>query len=129
MIIDGGEFKLNETDEKLLTILDLTVPRDEVARAVNETLERMALYFENIDLMQQIDTADVLLEDMIDLLKMSYNEAKSQIEEQSYAKSFKENYEKLSEAGKGAYWSGTINIDLIPKHELPWFDIIADRQR
>ena len=120
---------MNEKDEALLTLLDLTVARDEIASGVQQTLQRMVLYFENFGLMQKIDTADVLLEDMRDLLKMSYGQAMSQIGAEPYSKPFKDNYEKLSEAGKDTYWAGTINIDLIRKSDLPWFDIIAARQR
>ena len=120
---------MDEKDEKLLSLIDLIVVRDEVTNVLHSPLKRLARYFEHQELMQQIDFEEVLLEDLRDLLKVSYNEAMSKVASQANSSAFQAQYEKLSEEGKDAYWAGNIEIDCIPKHCLPWFDIIAARQR
>ncbi|WP_343117235.1 hypothetical protein [Ostreiculturibacter nitratireducens] len=118
-----------EKDEKLMTLLDITVARSQVTREVRPVLERLALYFEHHELMNKLDPAGMLRDEIEALLKLMHNEAISMIEREHNAAAFKENYGKLSEDGKDAYWAGPISIETIPKSCLPWFDIIAARQR
>ena len=107
-------------DEKLMTLLDLIFPRDQVTEKTQYALRRLALYFENEQLLAQIDTNCLLIEDLEDLIKFSYEEAFSMIAAQSSLEAFSSSYDKLSEIGKNRYWAGDIRIEKIPEHYLPW---------
>ncbi|PWG15634.1 hypothetical protein [Salibaculum griseiflavum] len=116
---------MDKKDEKLMMLLDLTVPRAKVTEDVRETLPRLALYFEHQELMERLDPAELLRDDIADFLQHMYADALSTIEDEHDADAFKNYFEKLSEKGKDAYWAGDIAIDRIPKRYLPWFDITA----
>ena len=112
---------LKMSDEKIITLLDLAVDRAEVTQGVCSALERLKLYQENLDLMERIDVAEVLLADLEDVLNTEYTAALKQFE--NYEREHLLNQmERLSLEGKDAYWTNG-NSDLILETvTLPWRD-------
>lgn len=111
---------MNEKDERLLTLLELTAPREEVVQEVRYVLEKMYLYFENIEVLGQIDDDKDFLNTLVLNLDSYLEEALSEIQSQPYAVPFMKLYDELTDDGKSAYWSGSGRIDLIPITLLPW---------
>lgn len=110
---------LSASDEKITTFLDLAIDRAEVTDGVCSALERLKLYRDNQDLMEQIDVAEVLLRDLDDLINTEYQLALEQFEGDGNENLLKQ-LNKLSEGGRDTYWTnGRPELALDPD-VLPW---------
>lgn len=116
---------MNETDEKLLTLINVTVTRGKVVGDLHQNLERLSIYFEHRELMKKVDPSEVLLNDIQELLGRAYSDAIIMIASNAQPGSFSTLYDKLSDQGKDAYWAGNVKIDPIPRDCLPWWDLRA----
>ena len=110
---------LSTSDEKIITFLDLSIDRAEITAGVCSALERMKLYHDHQNLMEQIDVAEVLLRDLEDLVSTEYQLALEQIEDEENENLIKQ-LDKLSEQGRDAYWTnGKLELVFDPS-VLPW---------
>lgn len=113
--------KISAIDEKIITLLDLSIDRSEITDGISSILERLKLYFENESLMERIDSAEVLLRDLEEFLNIEYQSALEQIEE-AVNENLLTQLNKLSEAGRDAYWTNGKPELTSVRVEIPWRD-------
>lgn len=111
---------MNKTDEKIITALDIMVPREDVVGQLRDALERYCLYQANGGLMEKIDHAGLLLENIENDVNYFHSEAVEKYKSLECSHNFISNYEKLSIEGRDKYWSGDLDISGIDVICLPW---------
>jgi hypothetical protein len=111
---------MSPTDEKIIILLDLIIPRAEITKEILPQVARMKIYFEQLELMKAIDTSGVLLDEIYGVLNDAFYDAWNKIDEHLGSDSFKNNFSKLSPEGQDAYWSVDNDLSAIRSDYLPW---------
>ncbi|WP_139189247.1 hypothetical protein [Thalassobaculum litoreum] len=112
---------MNRPDEKLITLMDLTVDRIDTTEDVFHQLSRLSLYIKNKKLMCKIDTGNVLIDDIQEDIEFYYNETMTAILAGENGKNFKKHYDQLSREGRTHYWwRGQQPTDVNISYFIPW---------